>query len=289
MHQVTVAIPVYNGEAYLERCLRSVQSQTETNFVALIYDNTSTDNTQKISESFCEHDPRFSYFRQPFNKGAANNFLDALAVTKTEFFFWVAHDDFLSPNYIEELLNVFRAKPHVNLAVPHVHSVREDGTTYGSYPLPDMESGNRIEKIGRLLREAPPSWFYAIWRTNTLRDSFNRVWGHYPFGWASDHLTLYTQHIRDTVAGTDKACFNQTIQHRPIRIRPPVKHMRDLRRRFKAFCLAEAEEQNFTSAEMARLRVLIDDYTDHRCYSRRKIFRRALREFGFTLIGKKPN
>lgn len=289
MADVTVAIPVYNGEAYLERCLASVQNQTETNFVALIYDNASTDNTQEIAEAFCRKDPRFGYFRQPYNKGAANNFLDALAAAETEFFFWVAHDDFLSLNYIEELLGVFRVKPHVTLAVPHVHSVREDGTIYGHYPLPDMESGDRVEKIGRLLRDAPPSWFYAIWRTNTLRESFTRVWSHYPFGWASDHLTLYTQHIRGTVAGSNNACFTQTVQQRPVRVRPPVKHMRDLRRRFSEFCLTEAEAQNFTPAEMARLCVLIDDYTNHRCYSRRKIFRRAVREFGLSLIGKKPS
>lgn len=278
MADITVAIPVYNGEAYLERCLRSLERQSATNFKALIYDNASTDGTRSIAEAFCSSDARFSYVRQPTNKGAAANFFDSLNTADTELFFWLAHDDEIGPNYIEELSGLFRKFPHINLAVPAVHAVREDGSLYGDYPIPNMETGDRVMRIGRLLREAHPSWFYAIWRTEILRDSFSRVWDHYPYDWASDHLTIFTQIIRGKIVGSAKATFQQTIQHRPTRRRPEVTSMRGMRAQFKSFCIREIEELDFSTQERARLHYLIDRYTSHRCFGYRKIFRRYLRE-----------
>ncbi|MBX3491064.1 glycosyltransferase family 2 protein [Parvibaculum sp.] len=289
MPNVTVAIPVYNGEAYLERCLLSVQSQTEEDFAALIYDNASNDGTREIAESFCRTDRRFTYYRQSENRGPTNNFVDALAASTTEFFFWLAHDDFVSPNYIAELHRLFTDYPHINLAVPRVLSIHEDGREYGDTPWPDGMPADRISRIDCLLRKAPPSWFYALWRTETVRDAFGRAWAHYPYGWGSDHLTIYTQIIRDKLAGTNAACLTQTIQHRPVRIRPPVKHMVELRYLFKQFCLEEAMHQDFTPGEMKRLRPMINAYASHRCYGYRKIARRALREFSLALVGKNPS
>lgn len=277
MPEVTVGIPVYNGEAYLQRCLLSVLSQTEENFIALIYDNASTDGTREIAESFCQTDKRFIYFRQSENRGPTNNFLDVLAAAKTEFFFWLAHDDFISPNFINELLGLFHTNPQIHLAVPRILSIHEDGRTYGDARWPNLPN-DRLDRIGLLLREAPPSWFYALWRKEELRRSFDRVWSHYPYGWGSDHLTIYTQIIRGTLAGTNEACLTQTIQHRPARIRPPYKQMLELRRLFRQFCLDEVSELDFSPEEMKRLNKMIENYTSDRCYGYRKIARRALRE-----------
>ncbi|MFN4355701.1 glycosyltransferase family 2 protein [Parvibaculum sp.] len=289
MPEVTVGIPVYNGEAYLQRCLLSVQSQTENDFVALIYDNASTDGTREIAESFCLTDTRFKYFRQSENKGPTNNFLDVLDAARTEFFFWLAHDDFISANFIEELHRLFRADPGIGLAVPRVVSLHEDGRAYGEARWPSPIPDDRLERISLLLREAPPSWFYALWRREELKNAFGRAWSHYPHGWGSDHLTIYTQIIRGTLAGTNTASLTQTIQHRPARVRPPYRHMLELRRLFRRFCLDEAKQQDFTPEQLKRLRGMIERYTSDRCYGYRKIARRALREIGLSLINRKSN
>lgn len=278
MPEVTVGIPVYNGEAYLQRCLLSVQRQTEEDFVALIYDNASTDGTREIAESFCLTDNRFIYFRQRENRGPTNNFVDVLDAAKTEFFFWLAHDDFISPNFIEELHGLFHDNRDIGLAVPRVLSLHEDGRAYGESRWPGAIPDDRIERIALLLRAAPPSWFYALWRREELKNAFDRTWAHYPHGWGSDHLTIYTQIIRGTLTGTNAATLTQTIQHRPARVRPPFRYMLELRHLFRQFCLDEAKQQEFTPAEMKRLKGMIESYASDRCYSYRKIARRALRE-----------
>lgn len=278
MPEVTVGIPVYNGEAYLQRCLLSVQRQTEEDFVALIYDNASKDATREIAESFCRADKRFVYFRQVENRGPTNNFLDVLDAARTEFFFWLAHDDYISLNFVEELHDLFRADSNLCLAVPRVLSLHEDGRAYGEARWPNPIPDDRLERISILLREAPPSWFYALWRREELKNAFDRVWSHYPHGWGSDHLTIYTQIIRGTLAGTNAASLTQTIQHRPARVRPPFRHMLELRRLFMQFCFDEAMQQDFTSHQMKCLRAMIESYTSDRCYGYRKIARRAVRE-----------
>jgi len=58
MPVVSVITPVYNGERYLEECIRSVLSQTYGDWEYLIYDNCSTDRSGEISRSFASRDPR---------------------------------------------------------------------------------------------------------------------------------------------------------------------------------------------------------------------------------------
>ncbi len=278
MTRITVAVPVYNGADYLERCLECLRTQTFHDFQVLIFDNASTDATPDIAKRYVATDKRFSYVRQTYNKDAGDNFLDALAAADTEFFLWRAHDDVTDANYIEVLFDLFDRLPHINIAVPQVRSVRPDGEVYGFYPLPDLTPRRRTRRIANLLRDAHPSWFYAMWRTAVLRETFAGVWQAYPYAWASDHLALFPHIIDEKIAGSSETTFVQLIQSRPVRIRPPVNQMIELRRKFSAFCLSRVHWRDWPLGDRLILRYLIWRYTSHRCYGHRKIFRRYLRE-----------
>lgn len=57
--KVSIIIPAYNIEPYLERCLESVRHQTYKEFQIIIVDDGSTDQTGQIADSFAERDKRF--------------------------------------------------------------------------------------------------------------------------------------------------------------------------------------------------------------------------------------
>lgn len=59
---ISVFIPVYNGEKYLERTLQSIQQQTYANFEILLVDDSSTDGSLEILNQFAEKDARFKVF-----------------------------------------------------------------------------------------------------------------------------------------------------------------------------------------------------------------------------------
>ena len=56
--KITVIIPIYNSERYLEECLLSVKHQTFTDFECLLIDDGSTDDSGLIAKTFTENDKR---------------------------------------------------------------------------------------------------------------------------------------------------------------------------------------------------------------------------------------
>ena len=100
--RISLSLPVYNGEPFLELALRSILAQDFTDFELVITDNASTDRTEEICRRFASEDARVRYFRNPRNLGAAGNFNLGFSLTTGEYFKWCAADDLLSPNYLSE-------------------------------------------------------------------------------------------------------------------------------------------------------------------------------------------
>ena len=72
--RVSIGLPVYNGEEFLEETLGSLLSQTIADFELVISDNASTDNTQNICLAYAAKDDRIRYYRNKHNIGCYGNF-----------------------------------------------------------------------------------------------------------------------------------------------------------------------------------------------------------------------
>ena len=68
---VSVVMPAYNAEKYIGEAIRSVQSQTYTNWILLVIDDCSTDHTVDVVQAFVNTDDRIRLFRNTRNLGAA--------------------------------------------------------------------------------------------------------------------------------------------------------------------------------------------------------------------------
>jgi glycosyltransferase involved in cell wall biosynthesis len=97
MHQnnvtVSIGMPVYNGEKFIEQALDCLLEQTFTDFELIISDNASTDATESICRNYANRDSRIKYFRQDENLGALRNFQFVLDESVGEYFMWAACDD----------------------------------------------------------------------------------------------------------------------------------------------------------------------------------------------------
>ena len=60
--KISVIIPVYNGEAYLSRCIESVRMQTHKNLQIILIDDGSMDNSLVICQRFAQLDPRIEAY-----------------------------------------------------------------------------------------------------------------------------------------------------------------------------------------------------------------------------------
>lgn len=132
--KVTIGLPVYNGANYLEETLRSLLSQTYTDFELIICDNASTDQTESIYRRYAAADERIRCRRNPENIGAAANYNLCVELARGEYFKWAAHDDLLAPTYLERCVEVLDEKPEVVLCYTRARAINDAGDVIKDFP-----------------------------------------------------------------------------------------------------------------------------------------------------------
>ena len=89
---ISVIVPVYNVEEYLEECLESIKRQTYTDIEVILVNDGSTDRSKEICERYCEKDSRFKLVNQE-NKGLSGARNRGMLESKGEFISFVDSDD----------------------------------------------------------------------------------------------------------------------------------------------------------------------------------------------------
>lgn len=125
--KVSIGLPVYNGENYLEQSVQSILDQTFGDFELIISDNASTDATGEICRGFAAEDARVRYFRQERNLGLALNSNFTFQVARGSYFKWVSHDDLHSPRFLETCLDALERERDAVLACPRYRLIDEAG------------------------------------------------------------------------------------------------------------------------------------------------------------------
>lgn len=150
---VTVVTPVYNGEKFIENCIRGVLSQTYRDFEYIIVDNASTDNTPNIVEKYRQIDNRIKVFRNPSTLKLIDNFNECLKHLAQDAK-WVKYalaDDILFPHCIEEMVRIGGEDQSIGLvSAYHLNGkmLANDGLAFGQ----EIADGKEMLKR-HLLRE----------------------------------------------------------------------------------------------------------------------------------------
>ncbi|MGI0073217.1 MAG: glycosyltransferase family 2 protein [Nitrosotalea sp.] len=100
--KISIGLPVFNGEKFIQKCIESWLAQTFTNFELIISDNASTDSTSKIYEEYAKKDKRIRIFRQEKNMGVIWNFNFVLKEAKYDYFVWAGVDDYVHPDFLKK-------------------------------------------------------------------------------------------------------------------------------------------------------------------------------------------
>ena len=116
MPRVSIGLPVYNGEKFLERALDSILAQTYADFELIISDNASTDATEQICHAYAAKDDRIRHYRNEKNLGAARNFNYAFELSRGAYFKWAAADDLILPDYLARCVKILDSDPSVVIA-----------------------------------------------------------------------------------------------------------------------------------------------------------------------------
>jgi glycosyltransferase involved in cell wall biosynthesis len=145
---VSLGVPVYNGERYLEDALTSARDQTFNDLEVVICDNASTDNTQQIALRFVAEDPRFRYVRNEENIGVILNWRRTFELSTGRYFKWLSSDDVLDVKYVERCVGAMESRPESSLCACLMPPIDESGNL-----LPfDEETGDWVSRSGERYR-----------------------------------------------------------------------------------------------------------------------------------------
>ena len=154
METLTIFTPTYNRAELIERTYRSLQRQTNKDFVWFVVDDGSTDNTREVVEQWAESEKEFEikyYYKE--NGGLQSGYVEAIKHLETELAMCVDSDDYLVDDAVESVLSLWAEKGGEEYAGILALDRKEDGHVIGDY------YDNGIEKIdlvaldtGRIVR-----------------------------------------------------------------------------------------------------------------------------------------
>lgn len=104
---ISVIVPVYRVEKYLERCVKSILSQTYKNLEVILVDDGSPDQCPAICDACAEKDARVKVIHQE-NKGLSGARNAGIDAASGEYLAFVDSDDYVSPHFIEELYQLLQ-------------------------------------------------------------------------------------------------------------------------------------------------------------------------------------
>lgn len=167
--KVSILIPVYNREKYLESCIQSALDQTFADIEVVVTDNASTDGTWEICQRFAAQDERVRVFRNETNVGPVRNWLRCVSEARGEFSKILFSDDTLAPECIAQMLEAMD-NPEVAFAYSTVNigpGEAESQLTYQTRQGPLVPARDYVKLI--LHGHAPYSPGAILLRTDDLR------------------------------------------------------------------------------------------------------------------------
>ena len=124
---ISIIVPAYNVEHYIEACLDSLLKQTYSNFEIIVIDDGSTDNTATVLQKFSHH--QNIRLHHQANSGISATRNQGLKLASGEFVCFIDSDDYIAPNYLEALFAPFIQNPEIDITVCGYQEIHQTLTT----------------------------------------------------------------------------------------------------------------------------------------------------------------
>jgi glycosyltransferase involved in cell wall biosynthesis len=160
--RLSIGMPVYNAERFVEQGIRSMLSQTFTEFELILSDNASTDRTPEICKDFASQDKRIRFYQVDVNKGAGWNHNRVLELAHGQYFKWQSNDDLCDPTMVEKCIDALERDSSAVLAHPQTTIIDSNGNLIENYGL-DLrtDSDDPVVRLRDLVMSY--HWCYQIY------------------------------------------------------------------------------------------------------------------------------
>lgn len=125
---ITVVVPCYNVEKYVEKCLDSIMKQTYKNLEIILVEDCSTDNTYNVIKNYSKKDKRIKLIKNEKNSGLSFSRNAGIKAATGKYISFIDSDDYITENFYEDLLEAMK-KNKAEVAMCDIKVVYED-TSY---------------------------------------------------------------------------------------------------------------------------------------------------------------
>lgn len=177
---LTIGMPVFRGERFIEVAIRSLLEQTFENWQLVISDNASDDRTQEICEGYARSDRRVRYVRHGANMGAVANFAWVLRQADTPYFMWAAADDLWHPEFAQQCIDALTRDPGLGMAFSNLDVIDSFGQVVRRcHDMTRFAGRSGLAAIARFVWDeeilAKANLIYSVFRTDVCRRAMARA------------------------------------------------------------------------------------------------------------------
>lgn len=145
---ISIIVPVYNVEKYVEKCVTSIINQTYKNIEIILVDDGATDNSGKICDELKEKDNRITVIHKK-NGGLSDARNAGLKIAKGEYIGFVDSDDYIEQDMFETLYNINKQND-ADISIVSFYELY-GGKVIGVRHSKSLEIFNKIDAIKELL------------------------------------------------------------------------------------------------------------------------------------------
>lgn len=223
MPLVSVIVPAYNHDKYIEKCINSIIDQTYENIEVIIINDGSTDKTMSKLDLFKKHEG-FKIINQE-NKGLCKTLNLGVSLAKGEYISILASDDYLISDKLEKQINFLECNNQYGMCCAKAYEVDDSGNNLGAVGVVTDESqlsfqnllgGNKIAALTVLLKSSvlkeiggfDESLYMEDW------DMWLRISNKHKIGFLNEFVAYYRSHETNISSKTNlmEKCKIQTIQ-----------------------------------------------------------------------------
>ena len=171
--KVSVIIPVFNVEKYIDKCLKSIVNQTLADIEIICIDDCGTDNSIRIVENYALKDERITIIYNSKNRGLSTSRNLGLQIAQGKYVYFLDSDDYLEENALEDLYNISeKNQTEVLYFDTDVMNLGHYENGCNGYEPPAYSKNQKIQSGQALFSNAiiNNTWDTCVWRQFYLKE-----------------------------------------------------------------------------------------------------------------------
>lgn len=175
---ISILMPVYNVENYIDEAIESILNQTYQNFELIVVDDCSTDNTYEHVEKYSRNNSKVKLFKNNENMKICKTLNRALSEAKGDYIARMDGDDISTPNRLEVLMGYLKKHKDISLVGSYLIGIDEKSEQFNhkKYPL----SNKYIQMSNKYISSVPHFWL-------TYKSVYEALEGYRNIPYAEDY------------------------------------------------------------------------------------------------------